>query len=106
METCFIAGAEKNFLTYNHGKIDTLHMPYDIHSLMHYDRKAFTKNLGDTIQARANPDAYLGGKSFSKIDIKQILLLYNCEKPMYRIRRGWYTRGCIIVLNGIAFLLC
>ncbi|XP_065059026.1 zinc metalloproteinase nas-4-like [Rhopilema esculentum] len=82
-----IYGAEKNFLTYNHGIIDTLRMPYDIHSLMHYDNKAFTKNFGDTMQAKENPTESLGGKTFSKIDLKQVYLLYKCKKPRYRVRK-------------------
>ncbi len=90
--TLLILGAQKNFLTYNHGKIDTLRVPYDIHSLMHYDNKAFTKNFGDTIQALENPSESLGGKSLSPLDIKQILALYKCRKPRYRVRRGIIIR--------------
>ena len=65
-------------------------MPYDIHSLMHYDNKAFTKNFGDTMQALENPEETLGGKRLSTIDLKQILLLYKCKKPKYAVRKGMY----------------
>ena len=63
-------------------------MPYDIHSVMHYDNKAFTKNFGDTIQAKKNPKESLGGKRLTNIDLKQILLLYKCKKPRYAVRNG------------------
>lgn len=57
---------------------------------MHYENKAFTKNFGDTIQAKEDPDESLGGKTFSKIDLKQINLLYKCNKPRYAVRQGKY----------------
>ena len=60
-----LLGAEKNFITYKHGLLDTMRMPYDIHSLMHYENKAFTKNFADTIQAKKNPEEPLGGKRLS-----------------------------------------
>lgn len=63
-------------------------MPYDIHSLMHYDNKEFTKNFGDTIQAKDNPDEQLGGQKLSKTDLKQLWLFYKCENPKYVKRNG------------------
>ena len=63
-------------------------MPYDIHSLMHYENKAFTKNFADTLQAKENPKEPLGGKRLSTSDLKQILLLYKCRRPKYAVRRG------------------
>lgn len=96
-------GAEKNFLTYNHGTIDALRLPYDIHSLMHYSNKAFTKNFADTIQALEDPSEALGGKSLSTVDIKQILSLYRCKKPRYRLRRercqDKHKVGCLMFLT-------
>ena len=82
------AGAEKNFATYSHGVQDTLRMPYDKHSLMHYGNKEFTKNYADTLQDKENPDESLGGRTMSKIDNKQILMLYKCKKPRYKVRKG------------------
>lgn len=83
-----LSGAEKNFATYTHGVQDTLRMPYDKHSLMHYGNKEFTKNYADTLQDIENPDESLGGRTLSKIDTKQILMLYKCKKPRYKVRQG------------------
>ncbi|XP_065059024.1 zinc metalloproteinase nas-13-like isoform X2 [Rhopilema esculentum] len=95
-------GAEKNFLTYHHGRIDTLSMPYDINSIMHYDNKAFTKNHQDTMQAIDNPAKSLGGKILTSTDVKQILLLYKCRRPKHAIRRerckDRRKRGCMLFL--------
>lgn len=84
----FVPGAEKNFLTYHHGRIDTFSMPYDKHSLMHYDNKAFTKNQLDTMQSKDNPRENLGGRSLSSTDVKQIWLLYKCKRSRYKVRNG------------------
>lgn len=88
LENIIFKGAEKNFYIYSHGRIDTLSTPYDKHSLMHYDNKAFTKNFEDTLQARDNPKEYLGGSSLSITDIKQILILYKCKRRRYKLRNG------------------
>eukprot|EP00794_Sanderia_malayensis_P007075 gene7075-7872_t len=83
------SGKDKNFLTYSHGNIDGLQLPYDKHSLMHYNNKAFSKNYHDTLQALENPSESLGGQTMSKLDIKRVLIFYKCKKPKYRVRRGW-----------------
>ena len=90
-------------------------MPYDIHSLMHYDNKAFTKNQHDTMQARDNPREDLGGRSLSSTDLKQIWLLYKCKRPRYKVRKGkarhtvyfaWTLKGHrLLNCIGTAFML-
>ena len=73
-------GALKNFGTYGHGKLDTLGAPYDMNSIMHYHNKDFSKNGGNTIEAIDDPKRVLGKDDLSKIDIKQINQLYDCDK--------------------------
>lgn len=74
------AGAFRNFATYSHGKGDTLGAPYDLHSILHYGQKAFTKNGGDTVESIDDPQERLGGDRLSAIDILQINMLYGCFK--------------------------
>ncbi|XP_065661592.1 zinc metalloproteinase nas-13 isoform X3 [Hydra vulgaris] len=71
--------AFKNFASYDHGKLDTLGAPYDKHSILHYNNKAFSKYGDNTIESIDNPEEELGGESLSDIDIQQINKLYNCN---------------------------
>jgi len=54
---------------------------YDFQSIMHYDRKAFTKNGMDTIVRIDNPSENLGtpGKTLSPLDIAELNALYDCQ---------------------------
>ena len=44
-----VPGTARNFKKYPKSDIDSLNMPYDYGSIMHYGRKAFSKNRQDTI---------------------------------------------------------
>ncbi|EDO30445.1 predicted protein, partial [Nematostella vectensis] len=69
-------GMEYNFRKYKRGEADTLGYAYDLKSIMHYPKYAFTKNRQPTIIARNG--ANIGQRdSFSAIDIQQINALYN-----------------------------
>ncbi|XP_068720881.1 zinc metalloproteinase nas-4-like isoform X1 [Montipora capricornis] len=72
-------GYQHNFRKYTHGQIDSLEVPYDMTSLMHPPRHAFSKNGFNTIEARAGSYVHLGNTvGLSKIDKAQINLLYSC----------------------------
>ena len=72
-------GYQHNFRKYTHGQIDLLEVPYDMTSLMHPPRHAFSKNGFNTIEARAGSYVHLGNTvGLSKIDKAQINLLYSC----------------------------
>ena len=53
--------------------------PYDYKSIMHYNRKAFTKNGKDTIQAKDDPYLKLGGGELTKHDLMKINTMYRCN---------------------------
>ena len=71
-----------NFKKYYHGQIDHLNSPYDITSIMHLPRNAFSKSPRylNTIEARASAHIKLGetGK-LSSVDKYQINALYKCS---------------------------
>lgn len=72
-------GYEANFKKYNHGIVDRLEAPYDMTSLMHLPRNAFSKNGLNTLEARAGPNVPLGGRDrLSEIDKAQLNSLYSC----------------------------
>ncbi|XP_020631151.1 zinc metalloproteinase nas-4-like isoform X2 [Orbicella faveolata] len=75
-------GKENNFLKYEHGKLDTLNLPYDYDSIMHYDRYLYSVDgKRPTIIARGKAWKKLGGQlrgTLTGNDIKEIRALYNC----------------------------
>ncbi|KAK2563444.1 Coagulation factor VIII [Acropora cervicornis] len=78
-ETDSVFGYELNFHKYTHAQIDLLKAPYDMTSLMHPPRYAFSKNGLNTIEARAGSHVSLGNMiNLSKIDKAQVNLLYGC----------------------------
>lgn len=75
---CCSAGLEHNFRKYTHAQIDRLEAPYDMESVMHLPRDAFSKNNLHTIEARAGSYIRLGSDNLSEIDKAQLNLLYSC----------------------------
>ncbi|EDO47849.1 predicted protein, partial [Nematostella vectensis] len=66
------------FTKYNNKKIDSLGVPYDYYSVMHYGSKAFSKNHKPTIRSRKADITEFGSAHISQYDAKQANLLYNC----------------------------
>ena len=58
--------------------INSLGSNYDWKSIMHYGRKAFSKNDQPTIVLKSNPDEELGGLNLTDSDVYQIKKLYEC----------------------------
>merc|ERR1719494_146717 len=74
-------GAEKNFEVNSLEEQNTFNLPYDYDSILHYNKKAYSKNGEDTIQANYDPDRQLGSFSkFSSVDIEKLNYVYPCEK--------------------------
>lgn len=75
-------GYEKNFDKYDHGKLDSLNLPYDFDSIMHYDKYLFSVDgKKPTIIARRQIWRKLGGQlrgTLTNNDIKEIKALYGC----------------------------
>lgn len=61
--------------------IDDLGVSYDYQSIMHYDRKAFTKNGKPTIVAIGNENMEFGNpaRRLSGRDVVEINALYDCK---------------------------
>ncbi|XP_062399981.1 hatching enzyme 1.2-like [Sardina pilchardus] len=71
------AGVSRNFNKYDTNNLNTA---YDYGSVMHYSRKAFSKNGNDTITPIPNPDVRIGQRrDLSEIDIVKINRLYECD---------------------------
>lgn len=80
-------GRKKNFKKYGHGKLDSLNLPYDFDSVMHYDRRLFSVDgRKPTIIARGRPWVQLGGQlrgTLTKNDIHEINALYGCKSHLF-----------------------
>ena len=76
----FFAGFSDQFDKYSWLTIDDLGKDYDYESIMHYDRKAFTKNNLPTIVNTFNEDMDFStnDKKLSQKDIIEINALYDC----------------------------
>jgi len=64
---------------FNEEKSKSFNYPYDIKSVMHYSRGAFSKNGLNTIVALSNPNLKLGQENdggLSEIDVKQLNAFY------------------------------
>ncbi|KAK3737748.1 hypothetical protein QZH41_017206, partial [Actinostola sp. cb2023] len=86
-------GQEYNFERHDIGSVDSLGLPYDYESIMHYGKKTFTRNGGNTLEIIGNPQGKLGrsGSSFSAYDKTAINALYECSKypASYRGFSSW-----------------
>jgi len=75
----FISDQLFNFNKYPRSTIDSLGTPYDYDSIMHYAPKEFSRNNRYTIQPRRQ-GVRIGNRSYlSRIDIKQVNMMYRCN---------------------------
>ena len=68
-----------NFIKYSNLITDTLDLPYDYGSVMHYGPKSFSINGEPTIVALDNTSEIGQRKQLSQIDIAEIRKHYNCQ---------------------------
>lgn len=71
-------GKEHNFNKYSFEVTNTLNLPYDYNSVMHYSKTAFSKNGQPTIITK-NQNVWIGQRNtLSVIDIEEIRKYYHC----------------------------
>ena len=76
----YCSGKAHNFNKYDRGKVDTLKVPYDYDSIMHYGTNGFSKNGQPTLRSIRDPKRALGQRNgFTQIDIQEINSLYECS---------------------------
>ncbi|EDO44568.1 predicted protein [Nematostella vectensis] len=91
-------GEAHNFNKYSHGEIDTLQVPYDFDSIMHYGRTSFGKDGLETIRAIHDPGRELGRviPAFTELDLREINALYNCRPgASFQIKRRRTRKFCV-----------
>jgi len=74
----YISEFQFAFTKYSRRKINSLNVPYDYYSVMHYGSKAFTKNQKPTIESIKPGITEFGNTHISPLDAKQANLLYDC----------------------------
>eukprot|EP00088_Acartia_fossae_P069245 TRINITY_DN8983_c0_g1_i1.p1 TRINITY_DN8983_c0_g1~~TRINITY_DN8983_c0_g1_i1.p1 ORF type:complete len:301 (-),score=36.37 TRINITY_DN8983_c0_g1_i1:25-927(-) len=73
-------GKANNFKKFEQDEITHLGADYDLCSIMHYGRYAFSKNRKVTIVPRITPECKMGQRSgFSDTDIRKLNTMYKCE---------------------------
>uniref|UniRef100_A0A915L116 Metalloendopeptidase n=1 Tax=Romanomermis culicivorax TaxID=13658 RepID=A0A915L116_ROMCU len=92
------------------GKVNTFESdnygePYDYYSvrIMHYDRKAFSKNGLFTIEAKKPGMTYVmgTGKELSPVDLRKLNKMYNCPYDYFlNIDRNYYKYNTNINSNN------
>ncbi|XP_065192229.1 uncharacterized protein LOC135823299 [Sycon ciliatum] len=74
-----------NFRKYSHGEVDSLSVPYDYDSVMHYSSTQFSKDEQNfkTIVAKDDPERKLGQREKMSVgDVLQLNKLYGCPVPV------------------------
>ena len=76
----YVLAMRYNFNKQTYQTVDSLGTPYDFQSMMHYGSTAFGIGGRMTIQTKDPKNQHLIGNrnGFSKIDIKQLNLMYKC----------------------------
>ncbi|GIY85431.1 zinc metalloproteinase nas-15 [Caerostris darwini] len=79
-----LPGTENNFQKYTSYVQQTLDEEYDYASLLHYSRRAFSRNSLPTVEPKNIVGNFIIGQrfGFSRTDIRKINKLYNCTDYM------------------------
>lgn len=95
------AGREHNFNIYDDSVSDSLNVPYDYTSVMHYSKTAFRNGTEPTIVTRISDFEDVIGQrmDFSDYDLLKLNRLYNCcmwwvpWSDLY-CPLPWWEKGC------------
>ncbi|XP_046989005.1 hatching enzyme 1.2-like [Schistocerca americana] len=80
-----VPGLEHNFQKYSWQMVQSLGLPYDTGSLMHYGRLAFSRDGRSPTIVPRDPRAAIGQRrGFSEVDVAKINLLYGCRNTLVR----------------------
>ncbi|XP_070941588.1 meprin A subunit beta isoform X3 [Macaca nemestrina] len=79
-----LSGREHNFNTYSDSVSDSLNVPYDYTSVMHYSKTAFQNGTEPTIVTRISDFEDVIGQrmDFSDSDLLKLNRLYNCSSSL------------------------
>nr|XP_044630474.1 meprin A subunit beta isoform X2 [Equus asinus] len=79
-----LSGREHNFNTYDDQVSDSLNVPYDYTSVMHYSKTAFQNGTEPTIVTKISDFADVIGQrmDFSDYDLLKLNRLYNCSSSL------------------------
>ncbi|XP_007521024.1 meprin A subunit beta [Erinaceus europaeus] len=79
-----LSGKEHNFNTYSDQVSDSLNVPYDYTSVMHYSKTAFQNGTEPTIITRISGFMDVIGQrmDFSESDLTKLSRLYNCSSSL------------------------
>ena len=76
-------GLEDQFNKAREGETDTLGLGYDLQSIMHYNRRTFSRNGLDTIRPKDRRITSFGtARQLSPLDIAKAKKFYNCGKQL------------------------
>nr|VFU02998.1 mRNA [Oulactis sp. MM-2018] len=93
-------GVGYNFKKYSHGQADTLGEPYDYGSIMHYPRRAFSRNGKETIVPKKSGVTIGQRRGLSRIDIRQLNKLYKCRGGVIPTRLPTRPAPCVDMRTG------
>ncbi|XP_049830123.1 hatching enzyme 1.2-like [Schistocerca gregaria] len=80
-----VPGLEYNFQKYSWQMVQSLGLPYDTGSLMHYGRLAFSRDGRSPTIVPRDPRVAIGQRrGFSEVDVAKINLLYGCRNTLVR----------------------
>ncbi|XP_049830125.1 hatching enzyme 1.2-like [Schistocerca gregaria] len=80
-----IPGFESNFQKHGWHIAESLGLPYDTGSLMHYGRLDFSRDGRSPTIVPRDPQAAIGQRrGFSEVDVAKINLLYGCRNTLVR----------------------
>ncbi|KAL1773581.1 meprin A subunit beta [Sigmodon hispidus] len=79
-----LSGREHNFNIYNDSMSDSLNVPYDYTSVMHYSKTAFQNGTEPTIVTKISDFENVIGQrmDFSDYDLLKLNRLYNCSSSL------------------------